>query len=60
MVATISTICQNDAEDRFEQNDNEQRDYRRLLRRTGDKKGYFYLGSGRRSGHRNDKNSERQ
>ena len=56
MVATIYTVCQNDAEDRFKQNDNGQRDYRRLQRRTGDKnKGYFYLGSGRRSGHRKTK-----
>ena len=37
MVATIHTICQNDTENRLEQVDNRQRDYRRVQRRSGGK-----------------------
>ena len=61
MVATIHTVCQNDTENRSKQDDNRQRDHRRVQRRTGNKnKRHFYLGSGRRSSNRTDMNGERQ
>ena len=43
MVETIHTICQDDTENRSQHNDNGQRNYRRIQRRTGDenKKGIF-------------------
>ena len=55
MVATIHTICQNDTENRFEQDDISQRDFRRVQRRTGDKNERpFHMGSGRGGSDRND------
>ena len=60
MVETIHTISPEDRENRSQHDDNGQKSYRRIKKRTGDKKEiHFYLGSRRRSSNRIDKNGER-
>ena len=61
MIETTHTICQDDTENRSQHEDNGQRNYRKLQRRTGDEnKRQFYLDSRRRGSNRNDENGERK